>query len=230
MAHHGVSFATWQRQFRLSKALDNLKSGQAIDDAIYNSGYESASGFRDAFRKLFHHAPSSTSRKEKLSLDIIDSPLGCLTAVTSEASLRFLEFSDRRSLPELINGLKKRFDATIIQETTPFMERVREQLAEYFNGKRREFEIPISPPGSTFQQKVWSALGNIRYGSTASYESIARALGNHKAVRAVARANATNPIYIIIPCHRIISKNGTLNGYAGGVWRKQKLLQLESKP
>jgi len=90
-----------------------------------------------------------------------------------------------------------------------------------------EFTVPLAPVGTDFQKKVWEILRTIPYGTTRSYQQQADILGNPKAVRAVANANGLNKISIIIPCHRVIGTNGTLTGYGGGIWRKQKLLELE---
>ncbi|SHF98953.1 methylated-DNA-[protein]-cysteine S-methyltransferase [Microbulbifer donghaiensis] len=101
------------------------------------------------------------------------------------------------------------------------------QLEEYFAGERREFELPLNPRGTEFQRRVWDALAGIPYGETRSYREQAEALGNLKAIRAVARANGANPIAIVIPCHRVIGADGTLTGYAGGLEMKARLLTLE---
>lgn len=101
------------------------------------------------------------------------------------------------------------------------------QLSEYFNRKREVFDIPTNPLGTEFQLKVWQELQKIPYGETRSYQDIAKNIGNIKACRAVGMANNKNPIAIIIPCHRVIGKNGTLTGYASGLRTKEKLLMLE---
>ncbi|KHT43997.1 methylated-DNA--[protein]-cysteine S-methyltransferase [Vibrio sinaloensis] len=103
------------------------------------------------------------------------------------------------------------------------------QLQEYFCGERTEFNLPLSARGTQFQQQVWHALTTIPYGETWSYQELANAIGNPKAVRAVGLANGKNPISVIVPCHRVIGKNGKLTGYAGGVERKAQLLKLEQK-
>ena len=103
----------------------------------------------------------------------------------------------------------------------------KQQLSEYFAGSRQEFALPLAASGTAFQQAVWKALLSIGYGQTASYSDIANMLNKPNAVRAVGAANGKNPISIVVPCHRIIGKNGTLTGYAGGLDRKQKLLALE---
>ena len=101
------------------------------------------------------------------------------------------------------------------------------QLREYFAGSRREFDVALAPPGTPFQRRVWEELSRIPYGATISYRELARRVGNPAATRAVARANATNPIAIVVPCHRVIGSDGTLTGYGGGLDRKRYLLALE---
>jgi len=103
------------------------------------------------------------------------------------------------------------------------------QLEEYFAGKRREFDLPLDPCGSDFQRKVWQALENIPYGQTKSYKQIAQIIDNPKACRAVGLANNKNPIWIMIPCHRVIGSDGKLVGYGGGLAMKQRLLEIELK-
>ncbi len=104
-----------------------------------------------------------------------------------------------------------------------------EQLIEFFNGNRRSFNVPIYQPGTDFQQNVWSELLNIRYGKTISYMDLAKRLGDPKCIRAAATTNGKNKIAIIVPCHRVIGSNSALTGYAGGLWRKKWLLDMEFK-
>ena len=104
-----------------------------------------------------------------------------------------------------------------------------EQLIQYFNAQRRIFELPLNQPGTAFQQEVWNELITIPYGKTISYLELARKTGDTKATRAVANANGKNNIAIIVPCHRVIGSNKDLVGYAGGLWRKKWLLELEAK-
>lgn len=102
------------------------------------------------------------------------------------------------------------------------------QLEEYFNGKRASFNLTVNPKGTEFQIKVWKELLKIPYGKTRTYLEQSKALGDIKAIRAIATANGKNPLWIIIPCHRVIGSNGSLTGYAGGIWRKKWLLALEN--
>ncbi|MBA3986619.1 MAG: methylated-DNA--[protein]-cysteine S-methyltransferase [Flavobacteriales bacterium] len=104
------------------------------------------------------------------------------------------------------------------------------QLQEYFEGKRQSFDLPLAPQGTEFQKKVWQALLEIPFGKTKSYLELSRKLGDVNAIRAVASANGKNPLWIVIPCHRVIGSDGSLTGYAGGLWRKKWLLEHESPP
>ena len=101
------------------------------------------------------------------------------------------------------------------------------QLHDYFNGTRTHFDFKMNPKGTEFQQKVWNSLLQIPYGTTISYMEQAKQLGDVKAIRAVASANGKNPLWIVVPCHRVVGTNGTLTGYAGGLWRKKWLLDHE---
>jgi methylated-DNA-[protein]-cysteine S-methyltransferase len=102
------------------------------------------------------------------------------------------------------------------------------QLQEYFEGKRQDFTFKLNPKGTDFQQKVWQELRNIPFGKTISYLDLSKKLGDVKAIRAAASANGKNPIWIVIPCHRVIGTDGSLTGYAGGLWRKKWLLEHEN--
>ncbi len=113
------------------------------------------------------------------------------------------------------------------KKETPLLRQAAAQLAEYFAGKRTQFALPLAPQGTAFQKKVWDALCAIPYGETRSYQEIAAQIGNAKACRAVGGANNRNPLMILIPCHRVIGRDGSLVGYGGGLWVKQYLLELE---
>ncbi len=102
------------------------------------------------------------------------------------------------------------------------------QLKDYFSGKRNDFELKLNPKGTDFQQKVWQELGNIPFGKTITYLDLAKKLGDPKVIRAAASANGKNPLWIIVPCHRVIGTDGSLTGYAGGLWRKKWLLEHEN--
>ncbi|CAD5109602.1 methylated-DNA--[protein]-cysteine S-methyltransferase [Zestomonas carbonaria] len=146
-----------------------------------------------------------------------DSPLGPLLIAGDEEGLRLLHM-DAAQPWELASDWYP--DAGELDEAC-------RQLDEYFAGQREHFELRLAPAGTTFQRRVWQALQEIPYGRTWSYSELARYIDKPEAVRAVGTANGANPIAIVIPCHRVIGSNGTLTGYAGGLERKQQLLQLE---
>ena len=119
-------------------------------------------------------------------------------------------------------------NSILYQKTPDCLQDCVNQLEEYFIGKRRSFDLTLNPKGTPFQKKVWEALLNIPYGKTRTYLQQSKALGDVKAIRAVASANGKNPIWIIVPCHRVIGSDGSLTGYAGGIWRKKWLLAHEN--
>jgi AraC family transcriptional regulator, regulatory protein of adaptative response / methylated-DNA-[protein]-cysteine methyltransferase len=156
----------------------------------------------------------------------IDSPVGVLVAGATDAGLCLLEFRDREILETQIEKVRARVGPTVTG-SHPILERVRAQLEEYFDGARRDFTVPLVYPGTPFQMKVWNALRDLRFGETISYEELARRVGAPAGQRAAGHANGQNPIALIIPCHRVINKDGKLGGYGGGLWRKRLLLDLE---
>jgi methylated-DNA-[protein]-cysteine S-methyltransferase len=116
-----------------------------------------------------------------------------------------------------------------ISETIPaVLQEAVTQLQDYFDGKRNDFDFKMNPKGTEFQQKVWHALLEIPFGKTCSYMDLSKKLGDVKAIRAVASANGKNPLWIVVPCHRVIGTDGSLTGYAGGLWRKKWLLEHEN--
>jgi AraC family transcriptional regulator of adaptative response/methylated-DNA-[protein]-cysteine methyltransferase len=148
-------------------------------------------------------------------------------ACASKQGLCLLEFTDRRMLETEFKDLQKRLNVAILPGDNIFLDQVQNEIREYFQGKRIQFTVPLHTPGTDFQQSVWNALQEIPYGQTRSYKQQAQALGNPKAIRAVASANGKNRIAIIIPCHRVIGSDGSLVGYGGGLHRKKWLLELE---
>lgn len=227
LKHHGITFHAFQRMFKLNAAFKKLNSGENVTAAALDSGYESLSGFNDSFKNIFGVSPKNSKSEKVVDLKRIETPLGTMIACADENGICMLEFSDRKALPTELKEISKHFNANIIQGENPHFKILEQELVEYFAGKRQIFTVPLSFVGTEFQKKVWEVLRGIPYGTTRSYQQQANILGNPKAVRAVANANGLNKISIIIPCHRVIGTNGTLTGYGGGIWRKQKLLELE---
>ncbi len=121
-------------------------------------------------------------------------------------------------------------DLEINEKVPPELKIAVKQLQEYFEGKRTDFDLQLNPIGTDFQKKVWNELRKIPYGHTTSYLELSRKMGDEKAIRAVAAANGKNPLWIIVPCHRVIGSDGSLTGYAGGLQRKKWLLDFENPP
>jgi AraC family transcriptional regulator of adaptative response/methylated-DNA-[protein]-cysteine methyltransferase len=227
LKHHGMTFHAFQRTFKINSAFKKLQQGENVLDVALDNGYESLSGFNDSFKNVFGVSPKNSKLEKIVDLKRIETPLGTMIACANENGICMLEFSDRKALPTELKEISKHFDANIVQGENPHFKTLEKELEEYFEGKLKDFTVPLAPVGTDFQKKVWEILRTIPYGTTRTYQQQADILGNPKAVRAVANANGLNKISIIIPCHRVIGSNGTLTGYGGGIWRKQKLLELE---
>lgn len=159
----------------------------------------------------------------------VDSPVGPLFAVADDMALLLLEFHDRPMLPLQMDRLRGLYPgAEILPGTSQPLESISRELEAYFDRRLREFKTPIRLEGSRFQVEAWEALLKIPYGETRSYADQAAAIGKPEAVRAIGKANGDNRLAIIVPCHRVIRSDGHLCGYGGGLWRKKKLLDLES--
>lgn len=226
--HHGITFHAYIKALRINRAFEKMKNRGNVTRTAFDSGYESLSGFHAAFKSVTGVSPSQAKNRELITIARILTPLGMMYAGASDRGLCFLEFSDRKMIDHQIEQLQQRMKARFVQATTPVLTRVESQLEEYFGGKRQNFEIPLDINGTPFQILAWQALQQIPYGETRSYQQQAVKIGNGRAVRAVASANAKNHIAIVIPCHRVIAKNGGLAGFGGGVWRKKYLLDLEA--
>ena len=225
--HFGMSFHAYARARRLSTALTQIRNGAAVDDVVFGSGFSSHSGFREAFSKTFGQPPARSRHQGCVTTQLYQSPLGTIILGAVDGGLCLVEFTDRRMLPLQMKTVGRHFSARVVPGNHEYLEQAREELEQYFRGERREFSVPITAPGTPFQQRVWDAVRAISYGRTRSYQEIAAIVGSPDGERAVGRANGFNRIGIIIPCHRVVTKDGKLGGYGGGLWRKQRLLELE---
>ena len=223
-----MTFVEYARARRMGLAIKQIRSGNAVIDAQLSTGYESSSGFRDAFSRIMGSAPTQSTHLI-LKATWIDTKLGPIIAIADDTGLYLLEFADRRGLEREIERLRKKMKAAIIPGETPIIKKIEKELMNYFNGENANFETPLKLMGSDFQKNVWDALQKIPPGETRSYLDIASAIKKPTAFRAVANANGANQLAIIIPCHRVINSNGDLGGYGGGISRKQWLIKHEKK-
>ncbi len=227
--NHGLSFQGYQRMLRINGALRLMKNGGDVTDAAFENGYDSLSGFSDAFKKIMGTNPANAKFVNVIYIHRITTPLGPMFVCATDDGVCLLEFTDRRMNPVELRDLRRLLKANYVHGTNQHTMNLEKQLGEYFDGKRKLFDVPLVTPGSEFQKSVWRQLTTIPYGKTRSYEEQAIAIDNLKAIRAVASANGTNRISIVIPCHRVIGKDGSLTGYGGGLWRKKWLLDFERK-
>jgi AraC family transcriptional regulator of adaptative response/methylated-DNA-[protein]-cysteine methyltransferase len=223
----GMTFVEYARARRMGLAMGQIRSGEAVIEAQLSAGYESGSGFRDAFTRIMGAPPSKSGKEKVLKASWIDTLLGPMLAIADEEVLYLLEFVDRRGLEREVERLRQRTKSAIIPGSTKPINLVKDELKQYFEGILQEFTTPLFLLGSPFQKRVWEELKKIPPAETRSYSEIAMAMGHKSAVRAVAGANGANQLAIIIPCHRVINANGEIGGYGGGVARKTWLLAHE---
>lgn len=226
-AQHGMTFHGYLRARRLGSALGKIEKGEGLSNAGFDAGYESVSGFREAFENMFRLPPGRARNQTSLAVRPLTTPLGMMIAAATEDALCFLEFHDRRAFESQVNNLARRMGAVYIPGDNAILQQTECELEEYFAGTRLEFSVPMVMPGTDWECSVWKELQAIPFGETCAYSEIAQALHRPKASRAVGTANGRNPLSILVPCHRVIRADGSLSGYGGGLWRKQKLLDHE---
>ncbi len=227
--HYGMTFQAYHRARRIGLALREVRRGSRVDEAQNGSGFESASGFREAFSRIFGDPPTEAKSQPGLFAERIETPLGAMLAIADDTGLRLLEFADRRALEREMTILRRRLRTNVVPGEHPHLEAIRTQLSSYFKGENFDFGVPVAPIGSDFQLRAWKLLRSIPVGETRSYSWMADRLGTPGARRAMGRANGSNMLCLIIPCHRVIRADGTLCGYGGGLWRKKWLLDHERK-
>lgn len=224
-----MSFSQYARARRLGHAFTTIQKGDKVIEAQLDAGFESGSGFREAFSRQFGDAPQKSRTAVTFAMDWIDTPIGPMLAIADNRHLHMLEFVERKSLQSHVDRYRKHFNATVLPGDTPALQLIRRELKDYFAGKQLTFKSKIADAGTEFQQTVWDELRRIPPGETRSYLDVSHSIGRPTAMRAVANANRLNRCAIILPCHRVIGSDGTLTGYAGGLWRKQWLLDHERR-
>jgi AraC family transcriptional regulator of adaptative response/methylated-DNA-[protein]-cysteine methyltransferase len=229
LQNHGITFHAYQRARRLGLALGHIRHGEKWEGVGYTHGFDSASGFREAFTRTFDRTPPAAAELPPLVVDRLLTPLGPMIAGATSEGVCLLEFADRKMMETQMQRLGRWFDCAIVPGENQHLTRLREELADYFAGRLRQFTVPVVIRGTPFQTLAWKRLLDIPYGQTISYDEQATSIGKTGAQRAIGRANGDNRIAIVIPCHRVVRSDGELCGYGGGLWRKRFLLDLERK-
>jgi len=227
--NYGLTFHAYQRMYRINIAFEELKNGKKATDTAFDMGYESLSDFGYTYKKLLGKSPQNSVNNNVILINRLTTPLGPMFVCATEKGICLLEFVDRRMLETEFRDLQKLLKANIIIGENKHIKQAKKEIKEYFSGKRKSFDIPLHTPGTEFQNLVWKGLQDIPYGETSTYQKQAAAIQKPKAIRALATANGYNRLAIIVPCHRVIGKDGALRGYGGGLERKQWLLDHEKE-
>jgi AraC family transcriptional regulator of adaptative response/methylated-DNA-[protein]-cysteine methyltransferase len=209
---------------------EQLGGSKTVTDAIYDAGYGSSSRFYEADAQQLGMSPSDYRKHGagmNLRFTIFDSRVGKVLIATTDRGVASIRFGDDPA--QLEEGLRSEFRLATIERDDQNLLRLVQAIQEHLSGARHTLDIPLDVQATAFQRRVWEMLRTIPYGETRSYAAIAKELGNSKATRAVARACATNPVALAIPCHRVVASNGALAGYRWGKQRKTALLQKESQ-
>ena len=178
-----------------------------------------AAGYRACLR-------CQPERGTGVTVRAIETPIGRMLAGATAEAIVLFDFAERPMIGAQLAAVRRRIGPTS-EGSSPLLDRLEGQLREYFAGRRREFDLPLDTPGSAFQERVWGELRGIPYGETISYRQLAERVGAGPAYRAVGRANGSNRVAVIVPCHRVIAAGGGLGGYGGGLPAKRHLLELE---
>ncbi|MEM0929813.1 MAG: trifunctional transcriptional activator/DNA repair protein Ada/methylated-DNA--[protein]-cysteine S-methyltransferase [Pseudomonadota bacterium] len=225
----GATFLEVARLRRIRAGAEARKKGEKTVDAQLEAGFESSSGFRSAFAKLLGRGPGTFTGGETLKADFFDTPLGPMIILADDKALWLLEFADRKAIGRQLQVTERDFGSPVGLGSTAITEETKRQVTAYFDGDQSHFDLPLASFGTDFFRTVWDELHRIPLGTTRSYKEMAEAIGRPTAMRAVARANASNRLALVVPCHRVIAANGDLAGYAGGTWRKSWILDHERK-
>ncbi|MCP4633156.1 MAG: methylated-DNA--[protein]-cysteine S-methyltransferase [candidate division Zixibacteria bacterium] len=225
--HYNMTFQAYQRMLRINTAFNEISNGETVTHTAFDVGFESLSGFNSSYQKVFGKSATQTGKKNIINIVRFTTPLGPMFGCATTNGVCLVEFTNRKMLESEFKDITKKLNAVILPGKNNHLEQLEMEIVEYFKGKRKTFSVTLETPGTEFQKNVWKILQEIPYGETWSYQQQAIRLNKPKAVRAVASANGNNRISIIIPCHRVIGKDGNLTGYGGGLERKKWLIDFE---
>ena len=226
----GVSPRAYAESCRMNRLKQNLQSGHNVTRAMYDAGFSSSSRVYERTATHLGMTPDKYRRgavAARIRYTFADSPLGPMLVAATDKGLCAIRFAGSRA--DLEEGLKHEFPFAQRKLDDDGLREWKQLLLEHLRGERLNSALPLDIQATAFQRRVWEYLQAIPYGSTQSYSEVARAIGEPKACRAVARACATNPVAVVIPCHRVVRESGDLGGYRWGLERKEKLLAIEQE-
>ena len=226
----GITPKSYADSCRMNQLKSNLRAGHSVTRAMYDAGYSSSSRLYERTASQLGMTPDKYRRgaiAAQIRYTCADSPLGRMLIAATDKGICAIQFAD--SDEELEQGLKHEFPFAIRRRHDDFMRAWKESLLTKMSGQKLNATLPLDIQATAFQRRVWSHLQKIPFGETRSYAAVAKAIGQPSASRAVARACATNPVAVAIPCHRVVRTSGDMGGYRWGVDRKKALLEMEQK-
>lgn len=226
----GLTPREYADECRLASLKKELGAGRAVTDAIYEAGYSSASRLYEKSTKKLGMTPGAYAKKgagELINCAFIRSRMGLLLMAATHRGLCFLQFG--KTEESLMDELRREFSAAVIIENSQPLTQWIERLSDYLSGREQMMDIPVDLTGTAFQKLVWRYLREIPAGETRTYTEVAAQIGRPKAVRAVARACASNRVALVVPCHRVVRQDGDMGGYRWGIERKRQLLKQERR-
>lgn len=219
----GLSPKAYAKTQKLERLKQNLKQSSTVTEALYNAGFDT----NELYSQDYLGMTPNTYRKGGMNQTIVysyaDTPLGRMLVAATERGVCAIRFGEDE---HLLTELKKEFPKATLIENSANLESFIQTICKHLEGEHK-LELPLDISGTAFQYKVWKVLQTIPYGQTRSYSQVAQSIGDPKAVRAVATACASNPVALVVPCHRVVRANGELSGYRWGIEKKQKLLEQE---
>lgn len=224
----GITPREYADSCRLKMLKRNLQAGDSVTRAMYDAGYGSSSRLYERTASQLGMTPDKYRRgaiAATIRYTIADSPLGRMLIAATEKGICAIQFA--RTDSELLEGLKREFPFAVRRPDDGELQAWVSTLLHHLRGKNLNSSLPLDIRATAFQRRVWAYLQSIPFGETKSYADVAKAIGKPRAVRAVARACATNPVAVAIPCHRVVREDGTMGGYRWGLERKKALLEME---
>jgi AraC family transcriptional regulator of adaptative response/methylated-DNA-[protein]-cysteine methyltransferase len=227
----GITPREYADSCRMRLLKRNLQSGDSVTRAMYDAGYGSSSRLYEKTASQLGMTPDKYRRgaiAATIRYTCAESPLGRMLIAATDRGICAIQFA--RTDGELIEGLKREFPFAVRKSDDGGLHSWVSALLKHMRGKDLDSSLPLDIRATAFQRRVWEYLQSIPFGNTESYSQVAKGIGQPTAVRAVARACATNPVAVAIPCHRVVSKDGSMGGYRWGIERKKTLLQMEQRP